>query len=412
LNSILPAKIAAPRTIDRPLSVLIADDDELMSALVALKVEALGCAVETVGDGAAAAELLLRRSFDVLVTDWNMPGMDGMALVRLLRGREAQDAYLYIIMMTADPSAEGVRAGLQAGVDDFVRKPVNDIELELGIASARRIVDLQRRLARRTRHMAAAHRRTRVAYRQIKDDLEAAAATQQRLLPEPRSFGTLRTAGLFLPSSDIGGDIYNVVARDGGLLFFHLDVAGHGVPAALRSFALHNQLSNAAPGEALADFTAQLNDRAADDDGGYFTMIYGIADAASGRCRFVRAGHPYAMHLVHEDCRVSAIEEGGLPVGLLSPAEFPETQMTLAPGDRLFVYSDGVTDCVSGDGEPFGDDRLMDAIRRTATLSLGSAVDAIRNELRSFCASSRFGDDVSLLVIERAVESEREKEER
>jgi len=401
MESVPSDTFGTPRALSRPLSVLVVDDDELLREFLALKIAGLGCDVEAVEDGETASARLEERAFDVLVTDWNMPGMDGMELVRRLR-TSGRDHYVYVIMVTASTDREGVRAGLRAGVDDFIRKPVDDIELELGLASARRIVDLQRREARRARHIAAAHRRTREAYRQIKSDLEAAAATQRQLLPPPGDFGGLRTAGIFLPSTEIGGDIYNVVSHgDGRLVFFHVDVAGHGVPAALRSFALHNQLSNTAPTDP-ASLVATLNSQTIDRDQTYFTMIYGVAES-SGRCTFVRAGHPYALHRRRRTDTVSIMEQGGLPVGLLPTADFPESVVDLEPGDRLFLYSDGIVDCTDPKGGAYGEDRLIAAVRRTGDLDLAEAVAAIADELAHHRGRAALEDDVSLLAIERAI---------
>jgi sigma-B regulation protein RsbU (phosphoserine phosphatase) len=400
VNVTNPLAIAEPRSIIRPLDVLVADDDDLLSAFIEIKLMALDCRVETVADGRAALDRLRERRFDVLVTDWNMPGLDGMELVRQLRTERRADDYLYIIMMTARTDQNGVRAGLRAGVDDFIRKPLDDVELELGIASARRIVDLQRRLVRRTRHIAAAHRRTREAYQQIKLDLEAAAETQRQLLPPPQAIGPLRTAGLFLPSFSIGGDIYDIVPEgDDCLRFFHVDVVGHGVPAALRSFALHNQLSNRPSNDTLSGFIRQLNDQTTERDEDYFTMVYGAVDA-KGLCRMVRAGHPLPIHFSRESKRLVSLEDGGLPVGLLPAVDYPEVQVQLAPGDRLFLYSDGVTDCEDADGRPYGDARLQDAIVRTADLPITAAVQAIETSLKVHRAGTPLRDDVSLLALE------------
>ncbi len=249
-----------PAEVQRPLCVLVAEDDPLVADYLAMAVEELGCRAEAVPNGQAALERLLAEPFDVLISDWMMPQMDGVELIR--RARAEQSSYLHIIMMTARGEERSIRTALEAGADDFLYKPFEDIQIELGIAAARRVVALQRRLERRNRHLAAAHERTRQAYRQLKLDLAAAGEMQRRLLPKPKLDGPLRYASSFRPSLDIGGDSLGAVPlRNGRTLFFNIDVSGHGVPAALNSFALHTRLTQLRPKDPsdLPQVAAQLN---------------------------------------------------------------------------------------------------------------------------------------------------------
>jgi sigma-B regulation protein RsbU (phosphoserine phosphatase) len=396
------------KSISQPLEVLIADDDELIVEMVTVLVEGMGCLVQSAPDGLAALTMLREGRFDVLISDWQMPGLDGIGLVRAAR-RDSREDHLHIIMMTTRAAERTMRGGLDVEVDDFLFKPIDPVHLELGIASARRIVALQRRLARRNRHLAAASARVRDLYRQISRDLMAAAATQRGLLPAMQLAGPVRHAWLFMPSLGIGGDTLDMrPLPDGQRFFFHIDVSGHGIPAALRSFSLHNRLSPspATHAQDIPALVGQLNVEAQDDpEGAYFTMVCGLVSSDGQAVDLVRAGHP--MPILLRDGAARFIAEGDLPVGLLPNMAYNPIHVELSPGDRLFIYSDGVTDCASPDGEAFGEARLADFLVGHARLDLPSITERLERTLRDFRGVHGFEDDISMLVIECAPAIER-----
>jgi sigma-B regulation protein RsbU (phosphoserine phosphatase) len=398
-------------SLDQPLRVLIAEDDELLAKYLALEISALGSEVEIAADGQAALQLLQERAFDVLITDWMMPHMDGIELVRRVRTAGAAEAYLHIIMMTARGEERGIRTALEAGADDFLYKPFDRIQIELGIASARRVVQLQRRLKRRNRHLAAANERTRAAYTRIKTDLAAASAMQRRLLPEPRLHGPLRFGWAFQPSLDIGGDSIGAVdLPNGRILFFIIDIAGHGIPAALNSFALHNRLVQLAPAEpqGLVAAVALINEEMSVQPGEtYFTAIFGLAEPSGERVWLLRAGHPMPL-LCRHGSEPLYLEEGGLPIGMLPDLRHELSEITLHPGDRLLLYTDGVTDCA--DHGCMDQETLADFCLQHRDVPLQSLATSLEARLAVMRGGKPPEDDISVFVLERACEEHQDNE--
>jgi len=126
-----------------PVKVLLAEDDPTQRLVLEHLVRKAGYVVETVPDGESALARILEETFDILITDLDMPGLDGSCLCQ--RIREASLAhYLYILMLTAHAGEKDLAAGLEAGADDFVRKPANSIELLARLKNGSRIVKLQR----------------------------------------------------------------------------------------------------------------------------------------------------------------------------------------------------------------------------------------------------------------------------
>lgn len=388
--------------LQRPLNVMIVDDDDLLLEAVALMVEALGCDVTMVSDGLAALKINQQSSFDVVITDWQMPGLNGIELARELRAAQG-NRHLHIILMTTRAGERTARDGLNVEVDDFLFKPVDPAQLGLGIASARRSIELQNRLARRNRHLAAAMDKARTAYRRIRRDLDAAAATQRCLLPAIQSVGTVQYAWLFIPSVGVGGDSLDVrLLPDGQRFFFQIDVSGHGIPAALRSFSLHHRLAARPPQdvETMEAMIAALNRDAQDEaEGAYYTMVCGLISADGGLVDMIRAGHP--MPLIVSAAGTSSIQEGHLPIGLMPGLQYRATRIVLEPGDRMIIHSDGLADCRNRDGEDYGDGRIAAFFNKARGLSAVDCMTMLEAELRLFRGLGDFGDDVSVLAIDR-----------
>lgn len=399
-------KLAGSVSHGKPLSLLIVDDDELFGEYLALEMEALGCVVSRVDDGDVALDVLSRQSFDVLITDWQMPRMNGIELVRRARASLPAEDFLHVIMMTARGETRTIHEALAAGVDDFIYKPLERIQIELRITSARRTVELQRRLKRRNRHLNEANRRTRDAYRQIRSDLEAAGDMHRRLLPPPGGSGGLRWAWSYEPALEIGGDTLGLVPLgEGEALVFLADVRGHGVPAALESFHLHHRMQQLSPAdpvalsEAVASLNREIEGQVRDS---YFTMICGLVSAPRGRAWMIRAGHPEPLRISADGSVTPCEVEGGYPVGMFPFAEYPVTELPLEPGDRLVLYSDGVTDCRGADGEPFGQERLEALLAAERDAPLEALVTRLESGLRPFRGRGGFDDDISLLALECA----------
>ena len=131
----------------------------------------------------------------------------------------------------------------------------------------------------------------------------------------------------------------------------------------------------------------------------YFTFVYGVIDTRSGEMDYVIAGHPAPVLVPRGDAPVLVAGEG-FPVGMLEQASFEDRRLTLEPGDRLYLYTDGVIEALDADEREYGIARLLAAIERHRDQPLRAAIDAIAAEVRDW-SGGRLQDDVSLLAVER-----------
>lgn len=252
----------------------------------------------------------------------------------------------------------------------------------------------------------------RSAYATMKADLEAAAVVQQAILPSTSQFDGVSIHQLFLASSVVAGDTFNILQVGSGLLiFFHVDVAGHGAAAALVSMASHHVLTRSAyhltAGVPLSEVVATVNDEWPESLP-YFTMIYGVIDVDTGAGRLVQAGHPPPF-LIDGSGATRTIGDGGVPIGLLKGTAFEVTEslFTFRAGNRLILHSDGIVDAMNPAEERFGEERLEELVRGCARQDSSRLLAEIDRAVRAWRGRQELQDDVSVVIIERSGPKER-----
>lgn len=259
--------------------------------------------------------------------------------------------------------------------------------------------------------------RLRTANETLKKELEAAAQIQQSLLPvsSPRLKG-FRAAWAYRPTGDLGGDIFNVFPLDeehAGL--YILDVTGHGVPASLLSVAASHFLSPfsdssfvrvsgsggtmklARPYEVAERLNQHFSANPAIRQ--FFTLLYGIIHVETLEFCYICAGHPLPI-VVSRDNRVNLLSGSGFPVGIEQNFKYSEICLKLKPGDRIYMYSDGLTEARNPEGELFGTERLMRLTTNADAEPIADSIEKILSEINRWCGPDGPEDDLSLLVCE------------
>ncbi len=395
--------------------VLIVEDSPVYRRLLARMLAQWGYTVSEAENGVAALDILANQLVSLVISDWEMPEMDGLSLCREIRSRQFGH-YVYVILLTAREAPDDLTLGFDAGADDFLSKPVEQSELRARLHAGARVLSLESTLAARNARLSE-------ALRQIEQDLEVAARIQQSVLPaHQQRHQDYFSDWIFLPSAWVSGDIFNVFPLDNHLGFYCVDVSGHGVGAAMMSLAVARQFLHGRAVERFL-FTADnevaspaevvriLNGRFCSDEVeivSYFTMIYGVIDLATGEGRLCQAGHPTPF-IVTPEGEARTVGNGGAPVGLMPDLCWTDVNFSLAAGERLCLFSDGITECENLVGEQFGQMRLQASIQAGAGLTLNELLPQFARHLVHWRSGDNkeplaMADDVSLLVIERTGE--------
>lgn len=406
--------------------ILVVDDSEFALAALAQQLQSLAYTVHAVSSAQAALDAVRDETFTLIISDLQMPDMSGTELCRHLRQLE-NCRHVHFILVTGTTDADVLAAAIEAGVDDVLHKPVNLQALRLRLQVSHRVVSLSKEVHRHNRllrdanrELTAANRELTEACQTVENDLQAAAEVQRSLLPAPARFHTVSVEWLLAPSHFLAGDTLDYYQLDEKHVgFYLLDVAGHGTMAALQSFTVNKMLSqttvrNALLKTALSEppyyrlapphaVIAELNRRfceARNSEQQYFTMLFGLINIRNGELAFSQAGHPPPLLYSAATGQTEYLGDGGLPVGLFTHADYDTRRVQLQPGDRLYLYSDGVTECRAPDGEGFGPERLAATLRGSGARPLADALDGLSRALGDWHGSERFDDDVTTVAIE------------
>ncbi len=323
---------------------------------------------------------------DAIIVDYRMPGMDGFEVTRRIKA-DPELQTIPVLMLTGSDSAQHVVEGLGAGAEDFVTKG-SDIEIVVArLRALLRMKTYQDQLRRMND--------------QMRRDLQIARRVQEALVPE-RAFTSPRIEirSAYIPSEVLSGDFYDYFTVDDFMYLFVADVSGHGLPAAilvslLKSY-IHTEAANDRP---LSEFMARLNDF-------LFSVSLPTQFATAALFRvdarrelvYSNAAHPPFLLHQRQSGKTIVLEQPSNLLGAMPNMQFEEHSISVAPGDTLFVYTDGLTDRVNGDGEFYSIDRVAEVLDRSRDADLATVYDSIYADVGNFAATEEFKDDIAFVV--------------
>lgn len=376
-----------------PPRILVVDDEPDLELLIRQRfrreIRDGGFAFDFAGNGRDALDAVRTGGIDLVLTDIAMPVMDGLTLLGELRGVRPR---LGCVVVSAYGDLPNIRAAMNLGALDFLTKPIDFVDFEATVGKTLRQVGEMRRAEEDRERIVVAER-----------DLHTAAEIQRSLLPpSPLTFGPrgeVTAHAAMAPARAVGGDFYDFFALDDGRLAFAVgDVSGKGVPAALFMAVARTLLRAAArhdadPSKCLALLNAQLLQEAT--PGMFVTVCYGVLRAATGELQYALGGHPRPFVLrgdgPHE------LPGRGLMVGAFEEAAWETRRTVLAPGEGLFLYTDGITEATAPAGEMVGADGLAAMLRGCA--DPGRIVEHVLAAVRRFVGNAPQGDDLTALAL-------------
>jgi serine phosphatase RsbU (regulator of sigma subunit) len=372
--------------MDKRHRIVVIDDNANDLQVTRRFLERRGYDAVPANSGEEGLRLAAQLLPDAIIVDYRMPGIDGFEVTRRVKA-DPQLQTIPVLMLTGSDSAEHVVEGLGAGADDFVTKGA-DVEIVVArLRALLRMKEYQDQLRRMNSQM------TR--------DLQIARRVQEALVPQgvfasPR----LEIRSAYIPSEVLSGDFYDYFVQNGSMYLFVADVSGHGLPAAILVSLLKSYIhSEAATERSLAEFMTRLND---------FLFAVSLptqfATAALFRLEegrqlvYANAAHPPFLLHQRASGRTVVHEQPSNLLGAMPNMVFEEHSLTVAPGDTLFVYTDGLTDRVNANGEFYSIDRVAAVLDASRGEDLATVYDSISSDVRGFLATEEFRDDIAFVV--------------
>lgn len=376
--------------INKKYRILCIDDSKLNRAFIVKILTPLNISVDEAENGIAGLEMIDRNSYDLILLDIIMPEMDGFGFLKEF-SRDAREQFIPVILMTGLDDLNAKIKGLSTGADDYLLKPLNEQELIARVFSLLRLKNANSELYEKNML--------------IKKELEAAKKIQRYIVPSDFSFIDYPSvSGIYKPIEDIGGDFFDCYKIDENRSAFLIaDVTGHGIPAALTMTMAKMLFSMSAPkfseaSELMKEINRQMKGTLLDTQ--YVTAFYLIFDRSTGKLTYSNAGHTRALFYRESKNQVLALDSFGWFIGISEECEYEEKSVIVSEGDRLFIYTDGITEAKNNSGEDYGEVRLAKFLRNNHRLSGENFCNELMNSVNSFIEKTPINDDIAFLNIE------------
>jgi len=333
-----------------------------------------------------------------------MPGMDGYQVCREIKQFCKENGrFIPVVLLTALDKVENKVAGFDAGADDYLVKPPARNELLARVRSMLRIKELQESLLHTNEEL-------QEAQEIIEEEMRIIGQIQRSFLPaEFPQHPQIDIATYYHPSSQAGGDYYDVIEIDKhhwGMVM--ADVTGHGASAAVVMAVTHLLMRSFVntflfPSTALKVVNEKLNAHLSSEH--FVTMFYGILDTQNMNFIFSSAGHnPMYLYRASDKSVNEVKTKHGFPLRAFKSDNYDEGEIDINPGDKLIMYTDGITETMDDERRIYGEERMVDVIQRVGPYSAQDTVDALIMDWEEFRSGAPIRDDMSLLVLRRILQ--------
>jgi len=375
---------------NKKYNILCIDDSRLNRVFISKILTPLNIDIFEAENGLKGLEMLNVRDFDLILLDIVMPEMDGFGFLTEFRKREKKE-FIPIILMTGLDDLNSKIKGLNIGADDFLLKPLNEEELIARVFSLLRLKRANSELYHKNQ--------------QIKRELEAAKKIQQFIIPDNFEFINYpNISGIYLPIEDIGGDFFDCYKLDENRSAFLIaDVTGHGIPAALTMtmskmiFSIYSEKFRSTS-DLMTEVNKQLRGTLLDMQ--YITAFYLIYDNISKSLTYSNAGHTRPLYYKSSKNQIAALDSFGWFIGISDDTAYEEKKITVSSGDRLILYTDGITEAKNKEGEEFGEIRLARFIKNNHGLHNKEFCNYLIETVNEFIDGTEINDDIAFLNIE------------
>ncbi|MGK5092806.1 SpoIIE family protein phosphatase [Deltaproteobacteria bacterium TL4] len=412
------------------LKVLLVDDDESLYLIVR---KMLGknrnrFKLDWEGTYDSAIQAIMDFRHDVYLIDYYLG--DGVTGIEIIRESIARGCKAPMILLTANEDMDVDVKAMETGATDYlVKREINTVLLERAIRYAIRQKkieieldtknqeldaineDLKESLLMQTElnnHLIQATTNLTQAQTQIEQELAQARITQLSLLPHLKTkLASVRLASKYMPMDQLGGDLYDFLDfREEKVGIFIADVTGHGVEAALLTFLVSGLFKTFAPGVHSPTIALKkLNEALLKKIQGnkFVTAAYCIYDAKTQTLKFSSAGHPEGYLLRHKTQELLPLKTGGTILGSFEDMPlFEDLSLSLFPGDKVLMYTDGILETTNPHGEMFGKKRLKEALKAHSDLPMAELIETLYLRILTHMGNPqmKLNDDITLVGFE------------
>jgi len=370
---------------EQPL-ILIVEDNPASLEIMQVRLEASDYRVITATDGEEGLAKAQSSLPDLILLDVMMPKMDGLEVCRRLKNNDSLP-FMPIIMVTAKTDTKDVIAGLEAGGDEYLTKPVDHGSLVARVKSMLRIKEL--------------HDTVIAQSTQLENQLKTASKIQTLFWPElPTPEGGIRTWAVSQPASYVGGDFYDaIILPDKSVLAYVADVSGKGVAAALIMAAVSTKIrAEASLQQNLNLILRAVNDsmyELASTEGYFATMLLLKYWPRMKKIEMIRAGHINPVLVSPTGVReISGLK--GVSLGVMEEVDYELAELVLEAGESLLLFSDGVTEAENERVEQFGYQRLIDHLSTSKSFPHG---EELLESIREWRGQAVVNDDLTIFEI-------------
>jgi sigma-B regulation protein RsbU (phosphoserine phosphatase) len=353
--------------------------------------------VKVVTSGAVALKIVEKQPPDIILLDIMMPEMDGYEVCRRLKANPAT-AEIPVIFLTAKDQTADEAEGFALGAADYIHKPVNPPILQARVKthvalkkSFDELHDLSEALARAKERMEA--------------ELNVGRDIQHSMLPDTvPDCSEIALCASMDAAREVGGDFYDYfMLNDDELCFCVADVSGKGVGSALFMAMTKLQIKSRAADDKLpSKILTRVNaDLARDNPSCMFVTVFlGTINLRSGQVTYSNAGHnpPLIKRASGEVEEVPDLH--GPLLGVLEGREYGESTLTLAPGDVLLIFTDGVTEAMDTGDNLYSDERLLQTVQDISEISADSVLKTVRRSVDEYARGAEQSDDITMITLQ------------
>lgn len=386
-------------TQNNQANILVVDDEPDLQHIISQKfrnkIKTQEYTFHFANNGAEALEKLSAdKNINLILTDINMPVMDGLTLLSKIN--ELNNRLLRSVIVSAYGDMENIRTAMNRGAYDFITKPIDLKDLELTIEKSLKEIEYYKIVFSSHDELIA-----------LQQELDIATTIQTSMLPKVfPPFPERKEFDIYakmIPAKEVGGDLYDFFLIDKHRLGIIIgDVSGKGIASALLMAVCKTLLKATALKDMPTDRVLfEVNNLLVDESPAnmFVTVFYGVLDTRSGAFEYSNGGHN-SPYLITDSGRINRLNNiGGLLLGAMKNTEYESHIIILKPNESILFYTDGVTEAFNKKEEEFNEDRLVDSLQNKNALNASELVRLVIDNVEVFTNGIDQSDDITCMAL-------------